>query len=76
MDTNVQRFMSTLPKWKNVLTVKYVADKLCIDVKTVKRYIEDGKLEAISLPYGKDKRQYKIMKSALEDFLKADYGDF
>ncbi len=76
MNAGVDRFMESMPKWKNLLSVKYVADKLDVDVKTVKRYIEDGKLEAISLPYGRDKRQYKIMKSALAEFLQADYGDW
>ncbi len=72
----VDKFMDTMPKWKNMLSVRYVAEKLDVDVKTVKRYIESGKLDAISLPYGKDKKQYKIMKSALQEFLEKDFGDW
>jgi excisionase family DNA binding protein len=52
-----------------LLTVREVAQALRVDDTTVRRWIKNGVLEAISLPH-RDKRQaYRIRRSTLDKLL-------
>ncbi len=48
-----------------LLTVEKVAEILDVHIKTVRAYIADGELPAIKL-----KREYRIQRSDLDEFIK------
>lgn len=55
----------------DLLTVTEVADILRVDPTTVRRWIKNGVLEAVSLPH-KDKRQaYRIKRETVEKLLES-----
>lgn len=49
-----------------LLTVREVAKALRVDTSTVRRWIKNGILTAITLPYPHKKRQYRIRRVTLE----------
>ena len=53
----------------DLLTVGEVARQLRVDDTTVRRWIKNGVLEAISLPHSGIRQAYRIRRSTLEDLL-------
>ena len=54
-----------------LLTVHEVARRLRVDDTTVRRWINNGILEAITLPHSGKRRGYRIKSSTLNELLKA-----
>ena len=57
---------------EELLTVKEVADQLRVDPTTVRRWIKNGSLEAISFPkkiVGRQRQTHRIRRSVLENLL-------
>jgi excisionase family DNA binding protein len=52
-----------------LFTVREVARQLRVDATTVRRWIKNGALEAITLPHRGKRREYRIRKSTLESLL-------
>lgn len=52
-----------------LLTVHEVASILRVDDTTVRRYIKNGVLDAITLPHREKRQSYRIRRSTLEDLL-------
>lgn len=50
----------------DMLTVPEVAQQLRVDETTVRRYIKDGLLEAITLPHKGKRKAYRIRKSTID----------
>lgn len=53
-----------------VLTVLEVAKKLRVDTTSVRRWIKDGTLEAITLPHRGKRQAYRIKQATLDNLLK------
>ena len=53
----------------DLLTVREVAKQLRVDDTTVRRWIKNGVLEAITLPHRGARQAYRIRKSTLEHLL-------
>lgn len=53
----------------DLLTVREVAKQLRVDDTTVRRWIKNGVLEAISLPHKGARQAYRIRKSTLDNLL-------
>jgi excisionase family DNA binding protein len=53
----------------DLLTVKQVAKRLGVDQSTVRRWIKDGRLEAITLPCHGNWQPHRIRRSTLEQLL-------
>ncbi len=54
-----------------LLTVHEVARRLRVDDTTVRRWINNGILEAITLPHSGKRRGYRVKQSTLNELLKA-----
>lgn len=54
---------------EELLTVREVAHRLRVDETTVRRWIKNGVLEAITLPHRGKRESYRIKKSTLERVL-------
>jgi excisionase family DNA binding protein len=54
-----------------LLTVHEVARRLRVDDTTVRRWINNGILEAITLPHSGKRRGYRVKQSTLDELLKA-----
>ena len=54
-----------------LLTVREVAKQLRVDDTTVRRWIKNGVLEAITLPHRGQRQAYRIRRSTLEALLTA-----
>ena len=54
-----------------LLTVHEVARRLRVDDTTVRRWINNGILEAITLPHSGKRRGYRVKQSTLTELLKA-----
>lgn len=52
-----------------LLTVREVAKQLRVDDTTVRRWIKNGVLEAITLPHRGARQAYRIRRSTLEALL-------
>ena len=52
-----------------LFTVREVAKQLRVDATTVRRWIKQGVLEAITLPHRGKRREYRVRKSTLEKLL-------
>lgn len=52
-----------------LLTVSEVARRLRVDATTVRRWISQGTLEAISLPHQGKRRVYRVRQSTLNHLL-------
>jgi|SRR6266700_2997901 excisionase family DNA binding protein len=53
----------------DLLTVREVAQKLRVDDTTVRRWIKNGVLEAITLPHRGARQAYRIRRSTLDALL-------
>ncbi|MDQ6660487.1 MAG: helix-turn-helix domain-containing protein [Chloroflexota bacterium] len=53
----------------DLLTVSEVAQQLRVDDTTVRRWIKNGVLEAISLPHRGARQAYRIRRSTLDALL-------
>jgi len=53
----------------DLLTVREVAQKLRVDDTTVRRWIKNGVLEAITLPHRGTRQAYRIRRSTLDALL-------
>lgn len=53
----------------DLLTVREVARQLRVDDTTVRRWIKNGVLEAITLPHRGTRQAYRIRRSTLEALL-------
>ena len=53
----------------DLLTVREVAKKLRVDDTTVRRWIKNGVLEAITLPHHGTRQAYRIRRSTLDALL-------
>ena len=68
----VDEIMNTIPQFKQMLTVDYIARKIDLSDRTVRRYIENGKLEALN--YSVEGRSvYRVPRSAFRRFLETFY---
>jgi len=54
---------------QELLTVREIARKLRCDDTTVRRWIKNGALEAISLPHRGKRQAYRIRRSTLDTLL-------
>jgi excisionase family DNA binding protein len=54
---------------ETLLTVREIADRLRVDDTTVRRWIKNGILEAITLPHQGKRRAYRIQQSTLDTLL-------
>jgi excisionase family DNA binding protein len=52
-----------------LFTVREVARRLRVDDTTVRRWIKNGTLEAITLPHPRERQSYRIKKSTLDTLL-------
>jgi excisionase family DNA binding protein len=59
------------PVTDELLTVHEVARRLRVDDTTVRRWINNGILEAITLPHSGKRRGYRVKSSTLNELLKA-----
>ena len=55
---------------KELLTVREVAVRLRVNETTVRRWIRDGLLEAVTLPHRGKREIYRVRYSALNSVLK------
>ncbi len=55
---------------EELLTVREVAAQLRVDDTTVRRWIKNGALEAITLPHRGARQAYRIRRSTLDALLK------
>ena len=53
----------------DLLTVSEVADILRVDDTTVRRWVKNGVLEAVSLPHGGLRQSYRIKRETVEKLL-------
>jgi len=62
--------MDTVSETKDhLLTVREVATRLRVDPTTVRRWIENGVLEAIPLPHIDQRKSYRVKLSTLTEML-------
>ena len=54
---------------EELLTVREVARRLRVDDTTVRRWIKNGALEAVTLPHLGTRQAYRIKKSTLDTLL-------
>ena len=62
--------MAEKRKEEELLTVHEVASLLRVDDTTVRRWIKNGVLEAITLPHQGKRQAYRVKKSTLDALLK------
>ncbi|MFL5628734.1 MAG: helix-turn-helix domain-containing protein [Ktedonobacteraceae bacterium] len=53
-----------------LLTIREVARRLRVDDTTVRRWVKNGTLEAVTLPHRGKRQAYRIRKSTLDTLLK------
>jgi excisionase family DNA binding protein len=56
---------------RDLLTVNEVAQQLRVDDTTVRRWIKNGVLEAITLPHSGSRQAYRVRRSTLLALLEA-----
>jgi excisionase family DNA binding protein len=54
---------------EELLTVREVARRLRVDDTTVRRWIKNGSLEAITLPHRGRRQAYRVKKSTMDKLL-------
>ena len=54
---------------EELLTVREVAKRLRVDDTTVRRWIKNGSLEAITLPHMGRRQAYRVKKSTMDKLL-------
>jgi excisionase family DNA binding protein len=55
---------------EKMLTVKQVADRMTVDERTVRGWIQKGELKAVNVG-GTLRREYRIRPDDLEDFIRS-----
>ena len=60
---------------EEVLTVREVAEQLRVDDTTVRRWINSGALEAITLPHRGKRRAYRIRQSTMNTLLGGKHSE-
>jgi excisionase family DNA binding protein len=60
-------------KEEELLTVREVAKRLRVDDTTVRRWIKNGSLEAITLPHRGKRQAYRVKKSTMDKLLKSPH---
>lgn len=55
---------------EELLTVREVARSLRVDDTTVRRWIKNGSLEAITLPHRGKRQAYRVKKSTMEKLMR------
>lgn len=68
----VDEIMNTIPQFKQMLTVDYIAKKIDLSDRTVRRYIENGKLEALNFS-NEGRSVYRVPRIAFKRFLENYY---
>ncbi len=58
-----------MPEKKELLTVREVAERLRVNETTVRRWIKDGVLEAVTLPHRGKREIYRVRHSTLNSVL-------
>ena len=56
---------------EELLTVREVARRLRVDDTTVRRWIKNGSLEAITLPHRGRRQAYRVKKSTMDRLLQS-----
>ncbi|HLH62766.1 MAG TPA: helix-turn-helix domain-containing protein [Ktedonobacteraceae bacterium] len=54
-----------------LLTVREVARRLRVDDTTVRRWIKNGALEAVTLPHSGKRQAYRVKKSTMDKLLQS-----
>lgn len=68
----VDEIMNTIPQFKQMLTVDYIARKIDLSDRTVRRYIENGKLEVLNFSH-EGRSVYRVPRTAFRRFLETYY---
>jgi len=55
---------------EKMLTVKQVADRMSVDERTVRAWIQKGELKAVNVG-GRLRREYRIRPDDLEEFIRS-----
>jgi excisionase family DNA binding protein len=63
--------INVIEKAEELLTVGEVARSLRVDETTVRRWIKNGSLEAITLPHRSKRQSYRIKRSTMESLMKS-----
>lgn len=58
---------------EELLTVREVARRLRVDDTTVRRWIKNGSLEAITLPHRGKRQAYRVKKSTMDKLLQSPH---
>jgi len=61
--------MKTYEQQEELLTVREVAQQLRVDDTTVRRWVKNGAIEAITLPHANKRQAYRIKQSTLDKIL-------
>lgn len=56
-----------------LLTVREVARRLRVDDTTVRRWIKNGALEAVTLPHSGKRQAYRVKKSTMDKLLQSPH---
>lgn len=64
-----------IDKNSDLLTVDEVAKILRVDDTTVRRWVKQGTLEAVALPYGSKRHRYRIKRGTLDTLLQCGIDD-
>ena len=56
-----------------LLTVREVARRLRVDDTTVRRWIKNGSLEAITLPHKGKRSAYRVKKSTMDRLMRSEH---
>jgi len=58
---------------EDLLTVREVARRLRVDDTTVRRWIKNGSLEAITLPHRGKRSAYRVKKSTMDKLMQSPH---
>jgi len=58
-----------MPTASDLLTIHEVATILRVDDTTVRRWVKQGSLKAVTLPHINERQGYRIRRSTLEDLI-------
>jgi len=54
-----------------LLTINEVAQQLRCDATTIRRWVKNGAMEAVSLPHVGKRQSYRVRRSTLENILQS-----
>lgn len=58
----------------DLLTISEVADELRVDDTTVRRWIKNGVLEAVTLPHAGERQSYRVRRETMDHLLNDAQG--